>query len=67
MSVGPTISGIYMESFKSTVKGIEGSFPTSFAYNMIFLTSLIISIFSMVITLIVTRKLVHNIPRNTMS
>jgi MFS family permease len=67
MSVGPTISGIYMESFKYTVKGIEGSFPTSFAYNMIFLTSLIISIFSIVLTLIVTRKLLHNIPRNTMS
>jgi MFS family permease len=67
MSVGPAISGIYMESFKSTVKGIEGSFPSSFAYNMIFLTALIISIFSMALTLVVIRKLMHNISRNTTS
>ncbi len=38
MSVGPTISGIYMESFKSTVNGMDGSFPSSFAYDVIFLT-----------------------------
>ncbi len=59
MSVGPTISGIYMESFKSTVNGMEGSFPSSFAYDVIFLTALIVSIFSIILTLIVTRKLMH--------
>jgi MFS family permease len=67
MSVGPTISGIYMESFKSTVNGMYGSFPSSFAYDMIFLTSLIVSIFSIIITLIVTRKLMHKISRKTTS
>jgi MFS family permease len=67
MSVGPTISGIYMESFKSTVNGMYGSFPSSFAYDMIFLTSLIFSIFSIIITLIVTRKLMHKISRKTTS
>jgi MFS family permease len=67
MSVGPTISGIYMESFKSTVNGMYGSFPSSFAYDVIFLTSLIVSIFSIIITLIVTRKLMHKISRKTTS
>lgn len=57
MSVGPAISGIYLESFKSSIKGIEGYYPSNFSYDMIFLTAVIISIFSIILTVIVTRKL----------
>jgi MFS family permease len=57
MSVGPAISGIYLESFKSSIKGIDGYYPSNFSYEMIFLTAVIISIFSIIITIIVTIKL----------
>ncbi len=60
MSLGPAISGIYMESFKSVSIGSAESFPSSFAYEMIFLTSAIISISSILLTIIVTKKINHN-------
>ena len=61
MAIGPAISGIYLESFQSSVKGIAGSFPSGLAYDMIFLTAAIISFFSILLTLIVTRKLHYKI------
>ncbi len=61
MSVGPTISGIYLQSFQSSIKGINGSFPSIFSYNMIFLTAVIISIFSIILTILVTRNLFYRI------
>jgi MFS family permease len=57
MSVGPAISGIYLESFKSSIKGIDGHYPSGFSYDMIFLTAVILSIFSIILTIMVTRKL----------
>jgi MFS family permease len=57
MSVGPAISGIYLESFKSSIKGIDGHYPSHFSYDMIFLTAVIISIFSIILTILVTKKL----------
>ena len=57
MSVGPTISGIYLQSFQSSIKGINGSFPSAFSYNLIFLTAVLISISSIILTVLVTRKL----------
>jgi MFS family permease len=61
MSVGPTISGIYLQSFQSSIKGINGSFPSTFSYNMIFLTAVLISISSIILTILVTRKLKYEI------
>jgi MFS family permease len=61
MSVGPTISGIYLQSFQSSIKGINGSFPSTFSYNMIFLTAGLISISSIILTVLVTRKLKYEI------
>jgi hypothetical protein len=57
MSVGPAISGIYLESFKSSIKGIDGYYPSNFSYDMIFLTAVIISIFSIILSVLVTKKL----------
>ena len=61
MSVGPTISGIYLQSFQSSIKGINGSFPSTFSYNMIFLTAVLISISSIILTVLVTRKLKYEL------
>ncbi len=65
MSIGPAISGIYLEIFQSTAIGIIGSFPSELAYDMIFLTATVISSFSIVITLMVTKKLRYKIPQKS--
>ncbi|MER5175624.1 MAG: MFS transporter [Candidatus Nitrosocosmicus sp.] len=63
MSVGPAISGIYLQSFQSSIsiKGVSGSYPSTFSYNMIFLTAALISVFSLILTALVARKPSHGI------
>ena len=61
MSVGPAISGIYLQTFQSAIKGFNGTFPSAFSYDMIFLTSVLISVFSIMLTLIITKKLLQRI------
>ena len=61
MSVGPTISGIYLQSFQTSIKGVSGLFPSTFSYNMIFLTAALISVFSIILTAMVARKPLHGI------
>ncbi len=58
MSLGPAISGIYLESFRSTIDYADESYPTAVAYDLIFLTALLISILSVILTIFITRKLV---------
>ena len=65
MSIGPAISGIYLESFQSPILGIVGSFPSALAYDMIFLTGTVISFFSIVLTLLVTSKARHKVPQKS--
>ncbi|MGA8843792.1 MAG: MFS transporter [Nitrososphaeraceae archaeon] len=42
-SVGPAIAGIYMQSNQVVIKGVNGSFPSSESYSLIFLTIVLIS------------------------
>jgi len=58
MSLGPAIFGICLESFRSTIDDTNESFPTEVAYDLIFLTALLISILSVTLTLFITKKLV---------
>jgi MFS family permease len=66
MSIGPTISGIYLESFKIEIKGVVGSYPSALSYNMIFFTAALISVFSIILTLLVTRKLVIEVSQKNL-
>jgi len=66
MSIGPTISGIYLESFQITIKDVTGSYPSALSYNMIFLTAALISVFSIILTLLVTRKLVIGVSQKNL-
>ena len=61
MAIGPAISGIYLQVFQSSTQGIEGSFPSSFSYVMIFLTAMIVSILSLILILFVSKLLAHKI------
>jgi hypothetical protein len=56
MSIGPAVSGLYLQSFTEVIDG-TGSFPSSQAYDMIFLIAALVSILPMGLILIVSRNL----------
>src|SRR3989475_845717 len=57
-SIGPAIAAIYMQTHQELVKGvITGSFPSPISYNLIFLTATLISAISIVLVLILCRRL----------
>jgi MFS family permease len=56
MSIGPAISGMFMEQYRNIIDGVVGSYPSGEAYNLIFLTGALISIVSVALTLVVTRR-----------
>jgi MFS family permease len=56
MSIGPAISGMFMEQYRIIVDAVVGSYPSGEAYNLIFLTGAIISIVAVALTLLVTRR-----------
>lgn len=56
MSIGPAISGMFMEQYRIIVDAVVGSYPSGEAYNLIFLTGALISIVAVALTLVVTRR-----------
>jgi hypothetical protein len=42
MATGPAVAGVYMENH-STIAEIQGSYPTLRSYDMVFLTSALLS------------------------
>jgi MFS family permease len=56
MSIGPAISGMFMEQYQFNVDAVVGSYPSGEAYNLIFLTGALISIVAVALTLVVTRR-----------
>src|SRR5919107_2180724 len=58
-SVGPALAGVYMQTFQSTVQvaGTLMVFPSMLAYSMIFLTAMMLSIFSIVLAFYLKRRL----------
>jgi MFS family permease len=63
-SIGPAIAGIYMQTHQEIAKGIStgvGSFPSPVAYNLIFLTAALISTISIVLAIILKRRIAQSI------
>lgn len=56
MSIGPAISGMFMEQYRFNADAVVGSYPSGEAYNLIFLTGALISIVAVALTLVVTRR-----------
>jgi len=56
MSVGPAVAGIMQQLHQGTVSGVAGQFPTHDAYNLIFITAILISITSAILALVVSRN-----------
>ncbi len=51
------MDGTFMGMYQTTIKGI-GSFPSADSYNLLFLTSAIISIVSFVLSIVLIRAAV---------
>jgi MFS family permease len=58
-SIGPALAAMYMQTNQSIikVKGITESLPSSFSFDLIFLTAVILSIASIVISIILNKKM----------
>jgi MFS family permease len=55
MSLGPALSGAFQEVYKGTAPGVAGFFPTHHAYSLIFVTSALVSLASVVMAISVSR------------
>ena len=60
MSIGPAISGIYLEMFQSPImiSEVSYSFPSAFSYDMIFLTSALLSFIFLILAILTAKKIV---------
>jgi MFS family permease len=56
-SIGPAIAAIYMQQNQVFVNGIAGTFPSSVAYNLIFLTAAIVSTVSIALVMIIKNRM----------
>ena len=56
MSIGPSIAAMFQQMYQGTVDGVAGKFPTSDAYNLIFLTAALISLASIALGLALNRR-----------
>lgn len=63
MSVGPVFAGIFQETYRGTVQGVAGQFPTETAYVLIFVAAATISLASVILSLIVSRQKVVEQPQ----
>jgi MFS family permease len=55
MAIGPALAGVYMENHE-TVEGVEGSYPSSGSYNLVFLTTGLLSAISVAFALMLIRR-----------
>jgi MFS family permease len=58
MSIGPALTGVYMENHQ-TIKGVQGSYPSLGSYDIVYLTSALLSGISLVFALILKRRAVQ--------
>jgi len=59
MSIGPAISGIYLETFQSSImlNNISYYFPSEFAYDMIFFTATLLSLIFLILAILTAKKI----------
>ncbi|HZC50848.1 MAG TPA: MFS transporter [Nitrososphaeraceae archaeon] len=57
MAIGPALAGVYMESHE-TIEGVQGSYPSLGSYNLVYLTSGLLSAVSLGFVLMLKRRAV---------
>jgi len=56
-SIGPAISGMFMQGNQASLKGFSGFFPSSESYNLIFLTGFIVSVVTLALSIMIRKGL----------
>lgn len=56
MSMGPVISGLFLESHQAQIIDYKESFPNPMAYNLIFITLVVISLISLILTIAISNR-----------
>jgi MFS family permease len=58
-SIGPALAAMYMQTNQSVinVKGVVESLPSSFSFDLIFLTAVALSIVSIILSILLSKKL----------
>jgi len=59
MATGPAVAGVYMEDHR-TIAGVQGSYPTLRSYDLVFLTSALLSGISIGFALVLSSREVQN-------
>ncbi len=55
-SIGPSLAAMYQQMHQGVVQGVPGRFPTTEAYNLIFLSATLISLTAVVLALALNRR-----------
>jgi MFS family permease len=55
MSIGPALAGVCMEDRK-TIEGVQGSYPSQTSYDLVFLTSALLSVVSLAFALVLRQR-----------
>src|SRR5919197_740995 len=58
MSIGPALTGVYMQNHQM-IKGVQGSYPPLRSYNLVYLTSGLLSTVSLAFVLLLRRRVVQ--------
>ncbi|MGI0087726.1 MAG: MFS transporter [Nitrosotalea sp.] len=56
-SIGPSISGMFMQGNQAAIKGISGLFPNAESYNLIFLTGFMVSVVTLALSIMIRKGL----------
>ena len=54
MAIGPALTGVYLEG-KQTIDGIPGAYPSPQSYNLVYLTSAILSALSLIFVFVLKK------------
>lgn len=55
MAIGPALAGVFMENHE-TIEGVKGSYPSLGSYNLVYLTSVLLSAVSLGFVLMLKRR-----------
>lgn len=64
MSIGPTLAGVYMVDHQ-TIQGVDGSYPSLGSYDLVFLTSGLLSAVCLVFALMLKKRATHTLLINS--
>jgi MFS family permease len=55
MAIGPALTGVYLES-RESIDGLPGAYPTPGSYNLVYLTSGLLSAVSLIFVLMLKKR-----------